>query len=175
MIIKVTLTGVDFLCEMAAIYTAIPVGRISAILTAIEVILATIAALALRPLLSAIWLFRLHRNGKLPVRSRQKLASVCAIISVLLGAFCAFAVFLVERRLDSSFTITSDTYLSTRCLDITQKRNTEISFDRQPRENRQLEHIFELNDASLDIIQQRFCERGIHYVDLGTDETTGLI
>lgn len=141
----------------------------SAILTAIEFVLATATLFCLRPILSAIWLYRLHRRGSIYVgKGRERCPTWgLQVIGLFVAGLFAVAVLLVELKLRSSYTITSTTLHTDYCLDLQNR-----SYQDELLEDSFIGPLvnFRFDEASLDIIASQYCKHGLHNVDLGRDE-----
>lgn len=94
------------------------VGRVAAVLTTSEFVLAAITAVFVRISIRSISLVRLHCGGRVKVdlRSRSKAKVIKDFVALVLGAWLAITVAIVESNLSDAFQLSSSTVASDACV-----------------------------------------------------------
>lgn len=104
----------------AVITVALPLGTAVAIITTLEYLLSTFAALCTRATVHGLWLLRLHRGGELPIdtqhRTRRRFQK--DLISFVLGIWLVAGIALTESNLREGYRIREESKRSSLCVSV---------------------------------------------------------
>lgn len=104
------------------------IGTVAAVLTVVEFILSMIAAIAASAAVRGVWLMVLHRGGKASItaKSRNCRLVIRDFISFFVDVWLISSVAFIESKLKSTYVVTAETLLSSRCLRMDQSINPSL-------------------------------------------------